>query len=539
MGAVYIAEQITTGKLRALKLMHPQLVADAKQRERFEQEARVGALIPSDHVVQVIGAGIDQASGAPWLAMELLDGQDLAAHINEHGPFSVADTRAIFVQICHGLGAAHSVGVVHRDVKPENIFLARAKSASDPMAVRILDFGIAKVAAEAKTMATAALGTPLWMAPEQTDPRARITPAADVWSLGLIAFAMLTGRVYWKAASDPMAAMTALMREMLFEPIGPASLRAAELGFEGSLPVGFDAWFARCLEREPAARFQSASEAMEALGPALSSAPRAITAAGAYAGASPAEIAYAPTNPVSSLGNAPAPLAQMASSTTSGVARAAATAGAPAGMTAPAELAPRQKRRGPVVAVAGAAVGAAIAAFVMSRAPADAPAAQRDGDRASAAAEGPGVRPMKADVTPAPDGTGAAAPSSSPSSSTAPAAPSGAALKGAASAAPQTKPASTAKPAAAPRPFDIRAAMKSMQESSNRAKFFCKNQTGPRAIPMTVFFAPTGAVQRISIPADIAGTPSALCARSQLNMSRAPEFDGNKLEPIDTTVALP
>src|SRR5690349_7792817 len=83
MGSVYVVEQITTGKLRALKLMHRELVADVKLRERFEQEARVGSLIPSDHIVQVIGAGVDAASGMPWLAMELLEGEDLASHIRD------------------------------------------------------------------------------------------------------------------------------------------------------------------------------------------------------------------------------------------------------------------------------------------------------------------------------------------------------------------------------------------------------------------------------------------------------------------------
>jgi hypothetical protein len=138
---------------------------------------------------------------------------------------------------------------------------------------------------------------------------------------------------------------------------------------------------------------------------------------------------------------------------------------------------------------------------------------------------------MRADVAPAPDSTGSAAPEAS-------VAPSAAAQKGAAPSAPQTKPASTAKPAA-PRPFDIRAAMKSVQEAANRAKFFCKSYPGAKVIPMTVFFAPSGAVQRIQIPPDVAGSQTALCARAQVNMARAPEFDGKALEPVDTTVALP
>src|SRR5829696_940531 len=87
MGAVYIAEQASTSKLRALKLMHPMLLSDTRLRERFEQEARVGGLIRSDHVVQVISAGVDHQAGVPWIAMELLEGEDLAACLRRRGAF--------------------------------------------------------------------------------------------------------------------------------------------------------------------------------------------------------------------------------------------------------------------------------------------------------------------------------------------------------------------------------------------------------------------------------------------------------------------
>ncbi|WP_437775428.1 protein kinase domain-containing protein [Sorangium sp. So ce1097] len=275
MGAVYVAEQASTGKLRALKLMHPQLCADVRLRERFEQEARVGALVESDHVVQVIGAGVDQASGVPWIAMELLDGEDLSVRLRRCGLLSPQDTYEIFRQLCHALGAAHRAGVVHRDMKPQNIFLAKRSSATAPWSVKVLDFGIARVAAEANTMATASLGTPLWMAPEQTEARGQIAPATDVWALGLIAFVMLTGRMYWRAANDPMGtAMPVLLREILIEPIDPASVRATALGRAGCIVHPFDAWFARCVARDPAQRFSTAQEAFDALGPALFADPR-------------------------------------------------------------------------------------------------------------------------------------------------------------------------------------------------------------------------------------------------------------------------
>lgn len=272
MGGVWIAEQLSTGQQRAVKLMHPTLIAQGRMRERFEQEARVGARIPSEHVVEVIAAGVDPEMGIPWLAMELLRGEDLAAFAARRGPLPAHELLPIFRQLCHALGAAHSVGVVHRDVKPENVFLANVHSAEASRQVKVLDFGIAKLAAEAKESGTGQVGTPLWMAPEQSEQHAAITPAADVWALGLIAFRLLSGRPYWRTANDPSATLSALFRETLMEPLVPASERARELGVEAFLPPGFDAWFARTVARDPAQRFPEANAAFLAFDALLSGA---------------------------------------------------------------------------------------------------------------------------------------------------------------------------------------------------------------------------------------------------------------------------
>ncbi len=274
MGAVYVAEQISTRARRALKLMHPQLVRDPGLRARFEQEAKVSAQIPSDHVVQVIAAGVDTDSGMPWLAMELLDGTDLV-EAAATGRCGAAVLREIMEQLCHGLGAAHERGIVHRDLKPENVFLAAPRRPGVPFTVKILDFGIAKVTEQARSgAATAALGTPLWMAPEQAGATAgKISPATDIWALGLIAFWLLTGRSYWKGAQQDDTTLQALMREVLFDELPPASVRAAELGVRSSLPAGLDAWFARTVNRDPAQRYPDARVAFEALSHALTSPP--------------------------------------------------------------------------------------------------------------------------------------------------------------------------------------------------------------------------------------------------------------------------
>ncbi len=267
MGAVYVAEQLSTGKQRALKVMHPELLANDKQQDRFVQEAKVGAKIDSEHVVEVIAAGIDD--GRPWLAMELLDGKDLADMLEEKGKLGVAETLEILAQVGHALGAAHAAGIVHRDLKPENVFISRARQKGVALKVKVLDFGIAKVVADARATSggTAAIGTPLWMAPEQCQKGGRICAATDVWPLGLIAFRMLSGKCYWREAQGELSLME-VMREILFDPIEPASVRDAAVGGE-PLPPGFDAWFARCIEREPEKRFADASEAVAALEKAL------------------------------------------------------------------------------------------------------------------------------------------------------------------------------------------------------------------------------------------------------------------------------
>jgi len=265
MGSVYVAEQISTGKPRALKLMHAQLAADPRSRARFEQEARIGATLDSDHIVEVVGAGIDEPSGTPWLAMELLKGEDLAAVVERRGAIAPHEVAAVYEQLGHALGAAHAANIVHRDLKPENIFLAVARRRDVPFTVKLLDFGIAKIVQECRTSTTQAMGSPLWMAPEQTESTG-ISPATDVWALGLIAFYLLTGEYYWRSARlQDGSAMMQLLREILVEPLVSVSVRAQESGVFPMLPQGFEGWFHRCVVRERSERFADANAATQGL----------------------------------------------------------------------------------------------------------------------------------------------------------------------------------------------------------------------------------------------------------------------------------
>jgi serine/threonine-protein kinase len=260
MGLVYLVEQLSTGNHRALKLMHREFVNDPRLRQRFEQEAKVASRIESEHVVQVVAAGIDEGSGMPWLAMELLKGQTLAQVIRQRGPLPPVEAWNIFSQLCHALKAAHAANVVHRDLKPENIFLAEAKREGGALIVKVLDFGIARIAAEARTTATAALGTPLWMAPEQAIPGSPIGPQADIWALGLLAFYILVGREYWQSPSSTSFNPVMAVNEVMHQPLVPASQRAAQWQASGQLPDRFDSWFDRCVNRDLRHRFSSVEE---------------------------------------------------------------------------------------------------------------------------------------------------------------------------------------------------------------------------------------------------------------------------------------
>lgn len=272
MGSIYLVEQLSTAKPRALKVMHPQYARDERLRARFEKEARVAALIDSDHVIEVLAAGVDAKTGIPWLVMEYLRGDTLSGVVSQKGPLAIADMLEVGRQLQHALDCAHRQSLVHRDLKPENIFIAQPRRTDVPFTVKILDFGIAKWAQDARFRAanSEVIGSPYWMAPEQLQAGAEISPATDVWALGLIVFWALTARLYWVTGNTETASIEDVVREMTVEPMPPSSARLAELDPLGRLPRRFDAWFERTTHRVAAHRFQSGGEALAALLPILS-----------------------------------------------------------------------------------------------------------------------------------------------------------------------------------------------------------------------------------------------------------------------------
>lgn len=268
MGTVYTARRRSTGLPCALKVLHPELLDNARSRERFTREADLCARIESPHVVKILASGIEAPIDTPWIAMELVAGEDMEKVCRARGAFPLEEVRAVLAQLFDAIGAAHAVGVVHRDLKPQNVLLARDGDDPAQVRVKVLDFGISKASHEEGTETTAAVGSPLWMAPEQANT-GRLSPATDVFALSLMAFRLFTGRMYWLAAATSRPAIREILVELLVKPLPTASARARELNLTATFPDGFDAWFDRAMQRDPARRFADARIAWAALAPVL------------------------------------------------------------------------------------------------------------------------------------------------------------------------------------------------------------------------------------------------------------------------------
>ena len=267
MGQVHLAED-EKGARVALKLLDPAALGDHKALERFRRETKAGTEIQSPYVAHVFASGVDEATNTPWISMEYLEGQDLEKHLaarKPRGPLSPAEAWTLLDPIFSAAAAAHAVGIVHRDLKPENV-LVRVGADGKPI-VKVLDCGVAKYVGDALSRSTAeGLGTPIWTAPEQGKRTRDLTAAADVWALGLLAFwVQVGGRHYWRAANDDHASPVDLMMELFRGELVPPSRRRAEVGVLGMFPLGFDAWFAKCVAREPSQRFPDAKAARAAL----------------------------------------------------------------------------------------------------------------------------------------------------------------------------------------------------------------------------------------------------------------------------------
>jgi serine/threonine-protein kinase len=265
MGAVYEVLHLETERRRALKVMHPDMLNSADLRERFKREARVAAKVESEFIVDVFDAGVDEATQMPFLVMELLKGEELGKRLKRQGRFTPMEVVTYLQQTAMALDKTHKALIVHRDLKPANIFLTQRED-GQPL-IKVLDFGVAKIVAESATASgtTQSLGTPLYMSPEQYNPEARLTGAADIYALGMVAYTLLVGTAYW--AAESAGGVIALAFAALNGPREPATARAARAGV--TLPPAFDAWFMRVTARDPGHRFPTATGAVAALAEAL------------------------------------------------------------------------------------------------------------------------------------------------------------------------------------------------------------------------------------------------------------------------------
>ncbi len=252
MGEVYAARGVSDDQPYAVKVLHAHLVTNPTARERFRREAVAANRVPFAHRATIARVGRDSALDVDYIAMEYLRGEDLSAHLRRHGSMDVAAAIAISRRIAVALDAAHEVGVVHRDLKPQNIFLASTGTDGGQPDVRLLDFGMSKVLDsedQTLTRGDALIGTVAYMAPEQaTGLHDDVGPAADRYALASIAYRMLTGQLPFDEP-DLVRALNAVAHAL---PPAPTSVRP-------ELPSDLDFVLAIGLAKSPADRYPSAA----------------------------------------------------------------------------------------------------------------------------------------------------------------------------------------------------------------------------------------------------------------------------------------
>lgn len=250
MGVVVAATHLELGKLRALKFMTPEALRSGSSVERFNREARITAELSSEHVAKVVDTG-RLSDGTPYLVMEYLEGKELSSVLKENGPLPVQKAAFYLVQACDGLAEAHARGIIHRDIKPGNLFLTTRADGSS--CVKVLDFGISKMAAEivdgSLTRTDQILGSPFYIAPEQLHSTSEVDARADIWSLGVVLYELLIGKPPFQGDTLPQIVAAVLS----------GNAKAPSL-VNPNLPAAIDAVFARCVEQNREKRFASVAE---------------------------------------------------------------------------------------------------------------------------------------------------------------------------------------------------------------------------------------------------------------------------------------
>ncbi len=271
MGTVWEGVHVVLGTRVAIKFIKPRFSDQAEARARFEIEARAAAKLKTKHAVHVYDYGVSP-EGLPYIVMEFLEGESLSDAVITRGPLAASEVAQIIAQAARALSRAHAAGVVHRDLKPDNIFLARTEDDVEglPYVVKLVDFGIAKMFDEpteggnegrpppspmgGPTREGTVIGTPNFMAPEQLTVGGAPGPLTDLWSLGACTFAAMTGRLPFEGD---------VLGDIVLKVC--ASPMPAPSKINPGVPPGFDAWFARACSRDPTRRFQTPDELAQAL----------------------------------------------------------------------------------------------------------------------------------------------------------------------------------------------------------------------------------------------------------------------------------
>ncbi len=257
MGMVLAARHLGLDEPVAIKVLLPAMMQVPGMVERFTREARASAKIKNDHVVHV--TDVDALpSGVPYMVMERLDGTDLSEHRKSTGPLPITDAVRYLLETCSAINEAHAMGIIHRDLKPANLFLARRRDGTTM--IKVLDFGISKamqsLGEQTVTVAGTVLGSPSYMSPEQIAAARDLDGRTDIWSLGVILYQLVTGRVPFPAQG--LTELCALVLQT--EPRRPSELRS-------DVPLELEAVILRCLEKDRTRRFSTAGDLAAALLP--------------------------------------------------------------------------------------------------------------------------------------------------------------------------------------------------------------------------------------------------------------------------------
>ncbi|MEO8841520.1 MAG: serine/threonine-protein kinase [Kofleriaceae bacterium] len=286
MGTVYVATHVGLDQQVAIKVLDPALANQPEVVQRFVREARASARLKSDHVCRVMDVGALE-DGVPYIEMELLDGEDLGQLI-ERGAMATETAADYVLQACVAIAEAHALGIVHRDLKPANLFVTHRLDGT--MLIKVLDFGIATAPSSQElkiTKTTAVMGSPGYMSPEHLRSARDVDVRSDIWALGVILYEAATGTLPFVAQTITELAVKVVMDE-------PAPL------------VGVDPTYAavvaRCLQKDPAQRYQSVAEFAAELAPIAGDAAQAsaflVKKISGGTGSSSMPIVRPPTGPV-------------------------------------------------------------------------------------------------------------------------------------------------------------------------------------------------------------------------------------------------